>query len=254
MARMREQGLTLDQIAASYGVSRERVRQLLGAHDLPAADELAHARRRRAEERALARMDDLLERWRSGEAVAAIARALGLQAAPSRRVIAGCATDADRATRRASLAAARTRARTYSDADIVRALNTVAAHLGRTPHAKEYAELSRELGCPSLPTVLNRMGGWSAALQAAGLSAARAPSHPRARRWTADACWVALRLAVAELGAMPTVAAYDRYARGRNDLPSAATVRNRVGRWSTITTQLMRERDRAATAVRELSA
>jgi hypothetical protein len=238
MALLREQGYTLDQIARAHGVSRERVRQLLGRLAVPDAGEVAHARRSRAEQQALARVDELLVLWRAGGSAAGAASALGLQAASCRRVIARHATDADRAARRARLASARTRTQTYTDGDIIRALRHVAARLDRAPGAKEYAALTRELGCPSLPTVLNRMGGWTAALQAAGLSPAGTRPRPRTRRWTADACWAALRQAVAELGAIPTVAGYDRHARGRDDLPSPATIRNRLGRWSTITTRL----------------
>jgi hypothetical protein len=238
MVLLREQGYTLDQIAQAHGVSRERVRQLLGRHAVPDANQVAHARRSRAEQRALARLDELLALWRAGGSAAGAASALGLQAVYCRRVIARHATDTDRAARRARLAAARTRTKTYTDSDIIRALLQVAARLDRAPGAKEYAALARELGCPSLPTVLNRMGGWTAALQAAGLTPAGTPPRARTRRWTADACWAALRQVVAELGAIPTVAGYDRHARGRDDLPSPATIRNRLGRWSTITTRL----------------
>ena len=53
---------------------------------------------------------------------------------------------------------------TYSERDIIVALRAVAAGLGRVPSAKEYALLARGLELPSLPTVLNRMGGWSSAV------------------------------------------------------------------------------------------
>jgi Sigma-70, region 4 len=44
--------------------------------------------------------------------------------------------------------------------------------------------------------------------------------------------------AVVELGGIPSVATYETYAAGRDDLPSAATVRIRLGRWSAITARL----------------
>jgi hypothetical protein len=238
MAALREQGATLDEIAARFEVSRERVRQLLGPQVGLGADQVAEMRRRRAEARAHGRVDELLALWRAGRALADAADALSLQAAAARRVIAASATAADRAARKASLAAARPAANTYSDADIVLALRRVAAHVGRAPRAKEYAALRRQLGGPSLPTVLNRMNGWTTALRAAGIASPRAAPRTRSRRWTVDACWSALRTVVAELDAIPTVAAYDRHARDRDDLPSSATVRNRLGRWSTITTTL----------------
>ena len=70
----------------------------------------------------------------------------------------------------------------------------------------------------------------------------------RARRSTEDACWEALARAVEALGEIPSVLAYERHAAGRAELPSSATVRNRLGRWSAITTQLAAQRELAAVA------
>jgi transposase len=237
MQGLREQGWSLDEIALRFGVSRERVRQIMRAHGGPASEDVAEARRRRAEAEAEARIDELLRRWRSGEQPRVAASELGLQAAACRTTIERFATDADRAARRASMAGARW-AQTYSDRDIILALVSVATHVGRVPSAKEYAAHARDLNYPSLPTVLNRMGGWTHALRATGMAALSTPSHARKRRWTEDACWAALRDAVRELGVIPTVLAYERHAAGRAELPSSATVRNRLGRWSAITAQL----------------
>jgi hypothetical protein len=173
-----------------------------------------------------------------------VADALGLQAAAARRAITGRATEADRVVRRASLASARQTSNRYSDDDIVDALCQVAAQLGRAPRAKEYAALARVLHGPSLPTVLIRMEGWTAALRAAGIVSPHGPARVSSRRWTVEACWSALNVVVGELDAIPTVARYDRHARGRDDVPSSATIRNRLGRWSAITAQLAAERAR----------
>jgi hypothetical protein len=169
------------------------------------------------------------------------ARTLDLQPAACRNAIAGRATDFDRAARKASLGRARTAAKTYSDSDIAAALTSVAVSLGHVPRVKEYEAFASTCGCPSLATVVNRMGGWTNAVKAAGLTHASTPARTRSRRWTADACWTAVRRAVAELEQIPTVVMYDRHAAGRPDLPSSATLRNRLGRWSTITTQLLAE-------------
>src|SRR3954449_4492878 len=67
MAALREQGWSLDEIALRYEVSRERVRQILRAHGGPGTQEIADARRRRAEQQAEARVDELLTLWRAGE-------------------------------------------------------------------------------------------------------------------------------------------------------------------------------------------
>ncbi|HUR84996.1 MAG TPA: sigma factor-like helix-turn-helix DNA-binding protein [Solirubrobacteraceae bacterium] len=247
MVSLRAQGWNLEEIALRYEVSRERVRQILRAHgDGPAPEDIAEARRRRARRLAEAAVEDLLALWRAGESPSAAATKLGLQSAACRMAIERFATDVDRAARRESLAVARATPM-YSDGDITWAVLSAAARIGRVPSAKEYAALAQRLGLPSLGTVLNRMGGWSNAIAAAGLRPVPIPTRrPRRRRWTEDACWDALRRAVDELGEIPSVVAYERLAAGRDDMPSSATIRNRLGRWSTLQAQLTAQRQAPA--------
>jgi hypothetical protein len=88
------------------------------------------------------------------------------------------------------------------------------------------------------------MGGWVHALRAAGMQPLGAPpARRRKRRWTEECCWEALLGVVEELGEIPTVLAYERHAAGRPELPSAATLRNRLGRWSAITTHIAAQRE-----------
>jgi AraC-like DNA-binding protein len=247
MQAQREHGWSLDEIALRFGVSRERVRQILHAHGGPDPQDIADARRRRAEAQAEERIDELLALWRAGEQPRSAASALGLQAAACRSTIERFATDVDRAARKATIAGAR-RVQTYTDRDIIVALTSVATRVGRVPSAKEYAAHARTLDYPSLPTILNRMGGWTHALRAAGMEPLSTPIRARKRRWTEEACWEALRAVVGELGEIPSVLAYERHAAGRAELPSSATVRNRLGRWSAITTQLAAQRELARMA------
>ncbi len=237
MQALREQAWSLDEIALRFGVSRERVRQILRAHGGPDPQDVAEARRRRAEAQAEARIDELLARWRGGEQPRSTATALGLQAAACRSTIQRFATDVDRAARKASMAGGRA-VNTYTDRDIIVALTSVSTRVGRVPSAKEYALHARELNYPSLPTILNRMGGWAHALRAAGMEPISSPARARTRRWTEEACWAALLDVVTALDAIPTVVGYEQHAAGRDDLPSSATLRNRLGRWSAIASQL----------------
>lgn len=242
MQGLREQGWSLDEIALRFGVSRERVRQILRAHGGPEPQDITDARRRRAEAEAEERIDELLALWRAGEQPRSAADKLGLQAAACRSTIARFATDVDRAARKAHMAGAR-RVQTYSDRDLILALSSVATRVGRVPSAKEYAAHARSLNYPSLPTILNRMGGWAHALHAAGIQPLSTPRRTPKRRWTEESCWAALLSVVEELGEIPTVLVYERHAAGRPELPSSATLRNRLGRWSSITTQLAAQRE-----------
>jgi len=213
----------------------------------PDAQQVADARRERAERLADARVDELLALWRAGEDRASAAGKLGLGGAACAGTLERFATDVDRAARRASLSENRGLPR-YSDADIIDALTSVAAALGHAPSANEYAMAARRLGYPSLATVLNRMGGWSAAVRTAGLRSGAAAASRRTRRWTVEACWDALRRVVDELGEIPSVLAHERLAAGRSDLPSSATLRNRLGRWSFIAARLAAQRELAPQA------
>ncbi len=245
MAALRGQGWSLDEIAVRFEVSRERVRQILHAHGGPEQPAVLAARRRRTERLAEERIDELLALWRAGEEPGVIAGRFSLQGNACRSAIERFATDVDRVARRTALAGARAET-TYSETDIIAALASTAARLGRAPSPKAYAAIARDEGLPSVPTILNRMGGWSNALRTAGLRTG-APSDGR-RRWTDDACWAALRRAADELGEIPTVLAYERLAAGRCDLPSAATVRNRLGRWSSLAARLAAQRELALLA------
>jgi hypothetical protein len=241
---MREQGRSFASIAQHYGVSRERVRQLLRAEGGADTRAIAELRRRQAEADAEARFEELLELWRSGEQPGRAASKLGLQAAACRTTIARLASEDDHAARKAAMAEARRHAaQTYSDRAILTALKTVAKRLGHVPSPKEYTNLARSLELPSLATVCNRMGSWTEAIRAADMQPRGSARRTRARRWTVDACWAALRRVVTELGKIPTVLSYDRHAANRTDLPSSATLRNRLGRWSAIITQLVGQRE-----------
>lgn len=136
--------------------------------------------------------------------------------------------------------------RETTDQEILTALMSVATRVGRVPSAREYAALAREHRLPSLATVLNRMGGWGNAIRAAGMLPLAAGTGARSRRWTDEACWRALRSVSRELGEIPSVRGYERHAAHRHDLPSPATIRNRLGRWSSIVTRLVAEHELTA--------
>jgi hypothetical protein len=70
------------------------------------------------------------------------------------------------------------------------------------------------------------------------------------RTWGEKACWTALEGLTEEFGQLPTVEHYDALAITRDDLPSLATVRNRLGRWSEVVAILARG-DRPSASMEE---
>ncbi len=228
----RERGDTLQEIATRFGLSRERVRQILARGSAASARESKIARAERELTRSERRREEVLAAFRAGWGPKAIAGRLGLSRGCVSRLIETHATPADRAARRLAqrVTAQRTGPPGHSDEDLIEAVKQVVKDAGHVPLSKEYAVIAKASGLPSLSTVESRFGGWSAALRAAGIT--DLPEPRRRRRWTEEACMEAVRSLAAELGSLPTLREYERLSAGRSDLPCAATVRNRLGSWS----------------------
>lgn len=238
---MRELGMPLREIADSVGISAERVRQILAAsgRDLDPRY-LAQVRREGRLEEARGGSAGIMEGFRRGLSAAAVATQLGLDGASVSHVWEENASESDRAERRRSSGRAN-REPSYSDDDLIDAIRSVAQVVDRVPSTKDYAERSPRLGLPSLPTVTNRFGTWIAAVERAGMTP-NAAFRTYSRTWDAEACRAAMRSVVEELDRVPSVSHYEALARSRDDLPSLATVRNRLGRWSELAAELARER------------
>jgi hypothetical protein len=114
----------------------------------------------------------------------------------------------------------------------------VANELGHPPSGPEYERVARELQLACRATVYMRFDGWNRALQAAGLREPVVDRRPRDREWNAAACWRALRSVSHRLGDPPRYRRYLALAAGRDDLPSASTVRQRLGPWRSIAAAL----------------
>jgi hypothetical protein len=231
-----ERGATLEEVGATFGVTRERVRQLLKATDLPVTHRRTVRRARRiAEARAVS--DELMLAFREGGDVARTARELGVTAAGAGDVVRDLATPADRAERSKRLAD-RSRANVkFTLDDLKAAIRSVQSKVGTVPSSQQYSRHAAEMGLPSLATVAHRFGSWNNALRAAGLEPLRT-RRTYSPRWSAEACRRALAELASELGGLPTAQQYDLLASASDELPSLATVRNRLGRWSEISVQM----------------
>ncbi|HKP90080.1 MAG TPA: DNA-directed RNA polymerase subunit alpha C-terminal domain-containing protein [Thermoleophilaceae bacterium] len=234
---MRRAGLTLREIADHAGVSPERVRQIVSAAGV-SARQVTDERRARRLTGARAAAEQLLRAFRTGEEPAATAAELGVDPVAAREVVRELATTADRAERRRNMSAARRRS-VYTDQALIDAVRSVAEHVGGVPSSNDYARQAAVAGLPSLPTVANRFGTWANAVRAAGMEP-NVPNRDRYhRRWTEAACWASLARLIEELGDPPTAQQYDVLASANEDLPSLATVRNRLGPWSDVIARLV---------------
>jgi hypothetical protein len=242
MLALRGSGLSLSEIGRRYGVSRQRVSQILAGAGGAQAQQAARARQHTAARRARDRGGELVALWRQGLSVGEIHRRTAVSYRSIREIVAARATDADRDARgRTHRRAGRPIA--FSERDLLRGLRAVAGELRRSPSLHEYDELAPKLGLAAGQTVYMRFGGWRKALAAAGLD-----SPPLARvyspRWHIAACWRALESVADELGDPPRYRRYLEIAAQRDDLPSAATVRARLGLWSSIAALLIEQQAR----------
>jgi hypothetical protein len=237
MVARRMRGETLNGIAQAHGVTRERVRQILDREGVdPGA--AAGVRRALTIEAAEAHHDEVVHAFRRGDSTDQIARDLNIGHAAIRALLDDAVTPTDRAHRRANRRSAGGNSQ-FSDEDLIAAVREVGDRYGRTPTTAEYSRAAAGGMLPSAPLIQARLG-WREAVLRAGLTPRRSVRRTYKRRWPAEACRHALRRIVVETGEVPTIAQYEALAQLDDSLPSGVTVRNCLGRWSTVTADLAR--------------
>jgi transcriptional regulator with XRE-family HTH domain len=243
MFELRAAGWTLRQIGERYGISRQRVDEIVrdrGGPELPA---VIAARRASEAEIMQRRSEEIRQWWRDGSPVTIIAERLALPAARVHRSIDTVLTPMDRAYRNRSIVL-RTHTPRYSHQQLIDGIREVAARIGRTPTQEEYRAHAHELGLASILTLSKRFGGWQAAVLAADLEPLGHGRGRGSRRvWDKEACWRALERVADQLGNPPRFQSYVVLSTGRSDLPSGPTVRNQLGRWIDIVIELSARRN-----------
>ena len=236
-------GWTLTQIGGRYGLSRQRVAQIIdssGRGRVPCRHVSAIRRlQRMSASRADGRAGEVMSLWRQGVPREEIRVRVGVTLQAIRGIVEELATEQDRVARAEACRARRGRnvSPQFSEQELISGLRHVSRRLGHAPSGSEYARLAGEWGLASMSTVYARFGGWGPALEAAGLPRSSRPSGPVAR-WDAVACWQALVSVADQLGDPPRHHRYAELARERDDLPSGATVLVRLGLWSQIAAAL----------------
>jgi DNA-binding CsgD family transcriptional regulator len=244
MFELRASGWTLAQIGERFGITRQRVDEILRDKGGPRAAESVAARRAREAALVRQRSEEILRRWRAGLDAEEIARQLGFTFAAVKEVIDDEASGFDKAARSHALSSRTTRMK-YSDRDLIDGLRKAAKIFGHAPSEPEYDSVARDLGAASVQTIIGRLGGWSQAAAAAGLQPNSATRASHRKTWDDEACWTALESVADRLGDPPRYRVYEELALGRPDLPSGATIRKRLGRWTDVALELIARRDRA---------
>lgn len=227
---------TLDEVGQRFGLTRERVRQVLGEHGLPTRPRAA-AGQLRSDVRRLreaARAPEVVTRWSAGETSGSIADALGLSKLAVRRILCAHLDESDRAALRARRAQRRARP-AWSLQDAIEAVLLAAEVLGHPPTSAEYIDLAAgDSSMPSMPTIAHRFG-FSQVKEAAGLAAA-AGRPPRVDKISDETCARAILEVARFIGRPPTQAEYVRARAARPDLPCSTVVRRALGGWERVYT------------------
>ena len=229
MSSRRLAGETLASIGKGFGLTRERVRQIIRDHGQVSIADVQAARQARVDQR----RDDLRRRaaktvrHRPGLTMAQLADLLGV----SRGELSAAM---DRETR-ALLVRDKHVEPQWTDEQVLGCLRRAAAlHPGKPLTAKRYRQVRSIVGGPTSVRILQRFGTWLQACQEAGVEGGRRPARSYGRAWSEEELrgWVADYLALPSTRG--TYAGYDQWARRIDGAPSAQTVRNRLGTWAAV--------------------
>lgn len=234
MAELYALGATLEEIGHEFGLTRERVRQVMrrSGHD-PASLKAASARARR--ERTIAAHEvEIRARLAGGQSPQEVAGSLGVPLGLVRSID---SLTSDYAEKR-RLTRSRPGGVKYTDSEVLDCLRVANLDLGGVLTSSEYGNVSADRTLsdgrpwPGNQTATLRFGTWRAALEAAGLQSN--PSSPilGRQRFSDGHCIDAVIEVRRHIGSWPTTREYEAHAEPLDGLlPSAATVRHRFGGW-----------------------
>ena len=244
MIERRWRGLTLDGIGAEFGVTRERVRQLLKKYGGPTAEEV---RELRAAEALTAQRDH-------GVAVAAEIRSALEDRGPMTvlEVVESTGVDASTVSKfwpeelsHLRLWGAGQGESRWSDEDILGALREASIYeFPLTTTA--YTELLRvgQIDGPSVPRIGQRFGSWSAACAEAGVVAGDPWNREYESKWSDDDLLQIARTYLMDQAAPSSAHRFNEWKReNAPDGPSAQTLRNRFGSWTEVKRRALAQGD-----------
>jgi predicted transcriptional regulator len=237
-----QDGATLEEAGSAFGITRERVRQILKREgiDVRALPGRSSAKAQRRLDRVRERGPVIDAMWQQGMSYPQIARALGLSQRALKQVVHERVTYEQRLARAARKHSERSR---MLDEWALEAIRDAARILGRTPSCRAYARLrtARLIDGPAPSLITSRLG-WSAACELAGL-APNPCARPRfgTRLYSEQDLRAALARVTKTVAHPPSVKEYDAYRRDGE--PTAITIRHRYGgSWLRARSQLLSQR------------
>lgn len=230
MSQMRAEGRSLQEIGQRFGLTRERVRQIIRDAGGPTNEEAAAARREAARREREALREQILQLLRQTPGLPgdAVAEVLGVSTGEVRAALGDDARRILVSTHRAPSV--------FADQDILDNLRQAAQEAGEPLTVRMYEEARVSFGGASAPLVLQRFGTWRDACVMAGVQHGQPVRTHYERRWTRDDLVDAVVEYLAEDGSRGSFADYERWARRTAGKPSGQTIRTQLGTWSTAKT------------------
>ena len=225
LKRLYWDGVSMDEIGAELGVTKQRVDQLLTEHGVP---RLPVGERRYA---AVARRQgpQIIEHFLRTRDEAVVAAELGLPLTTVKRFVDASLPDAQLLRRRRRDVKDR-----YSDTDLLSAVAEAARQLPSPLTSTAYGAWAQgrlwgERPWPGPQAVALRFGGWRRALVAADLPAN--PASGARRTFELQDAIEAVVTAWQEAGRFPSAQRYEQWSMGKDGVPSLATARHLVESW-----------------------
>lgn len=217
-------GYTLEKVGKNFGVTRERIRQIVSRQSSATSAQIKEAlrvegkfyqtRRAMAERKALHAWSEA----NIGEPVSSAVTVFELPEARIRKAL---------GPRRKFHVRKRNSARkTFENQQLIRLVQEFYEETGSTV-SSEFDDWSRARGGPSRQTVMIRYEKWSYALEAAGV--AEGGEVARSRLFTKRDCWACILEYLQIPDSKYTFADFERWTNADEDKPSSATIRNRLG-------------------------
>jgi hypothetical protein len=239
MAAMYVAGKTLQEIGDAYGVTRERVRQVLSQQDVSRRKPLDQARRAHdaSVESNRETILRLFQKTRNVKETVALLSG-GIPARVVREVLEPVA-HTQVLTRKGS-------EKDFSNDQITEAI-LEAEQLGFTSVISygtwREAQAKKGRRVPSVATITVRYGSWSSARRRAGAHVVTERMSPSCQVFTDDQIQESLNRfvsAVVSVGSTPTTRRYDEWSRKVGGVPLLSTVRARTGKsWSSLTREAL---------------
>jgi predicted transcriptional regulator len=211
-------GGTLSEIGREFGISGERVRQLINAGGY---ETMLLAERRMNASRA--RSAEIIAAYKRLGSVEDAARAVGIPPDHVKEIL--NTQSPDNELQRKYAKHINSRPRKYTDRQIIEAIRNAAKVTGEPLARVRYSVIASTHGFPAELTILRAFGTWQEACERAGVKTNAARGTPKGLRTFGKAdCDAALQACEQEIGSVPSLREYNEWRDGRKDVPSSMTI------------------------------